>query len=576
MEKRYPVLRIICMSLVLVICGCVGRKPAVADMSRETEKRVEEIERCLGQEEYGKSDSLSRRLLAASCAAHDAAGEARALFYLGVYTGDSVRERRENLHKAERMAEELKDYRLLSQICNSLGITEMAAFRSYDLAHGAFVRSIRYANQAGAPELAVTAESNLSDALRLVNDTLGITHDKAVFEYAVKHNDRSLLISSAFHCGLHYAKHLKDTMGARRYLSVLDTIDGYRHYSDYIRALWHFNNGNLPQAARHIEAARKASPSSSSIALLEAEILNKAGNYAASDSAILRIDRGDVSDRTDNGWIEAYRIEGSNALATGQYARAARSLWEYTLKRDSISRVIDGASIAHYKMMYEVEKKNAELQAEREKRRMMIAGISVAAIIVGLVLGFLVWHNRRKDRLYRAMVKQNRGFIEREHFFEQRISELMDEVAQEKAKGERGLKSEIKANTFQKLWQRILYEMEERQAYKNRNLSRDSMAEELETNHFYLTEVVKENTGLTFPQFVNGYRVREAARMLEDRNNDKSVKEIAGELGFSSTAALHTSFSKAFGMSPGIYRKVSRKDIDEKDNDTDAEPDAVV
>ena len=562
---------LIVLQLLMLLPACGGREDGGSAGGHENER----IELSLEKDDYRTADSLSRLLLEKSRRSGDRLGEAQALFYLGVYTGDSVKARYVNLKKAEEAALELKDNRLLSQIYNSLGISEMAAFRRYDVAHRDFVASIKYANQAHDEELAIKAESNLSDAFRLVGDTLGIVYDKKIFDYAVGHNDRSMLISSAFHCGIHYASHSGNIDDVRKYADVLDTIKGFGHYSDYIRALWYFNRGDMAQSSAEIQKARSKAPDSQTIALLEAEILNRQKQYAASVAVLGRILAKGEPDKSDNRWIEIYRLSGSNALALGAYQRAATDLSRYTTLRDSIARELSEASMAHYKMVYEVEKKNTELTRERAKRQMMIVIIAVAGVLAAFIIGFLVWHNRGKEKLYREMVKQNRAFGEREHFYEQRISELTDELAAEKSGCEKETKSEIKANTFRQLWQRLVVEMEEKGAYRDRNLSRDSLAEALGTNHSYLTEVIKENTGLSFPQFVNGYRVREAARLLEDCGNRKTLSEIALELGFSSTAALHSSFSKAFGMSPGTYRKVARKEPDENKSGTGTPPDAT-
>ena len=65
----------------------------------------------------------------------------------------------------------------------------------------------------------------------------------------------------------------------------------------------------------------------------------------------------------------------------------------------------------------------------------------------------------------------------------------------------------------------------------------------------------------TFGTTPNKYReqqtLAQARSMLE--NSEKSLKEIALELGFSSPGYLSTRFSKAFGVSPREYRKRRRR-----------------
>ena len=68
----------------------------------------------------------------------------------------------------------------------------------------------------------------------------------------------------------------------------------------------------------------------------------------------------------------------------------------------------------------------------------------------------------------------------------------------------------------------------------NADLTRESMAESLNTNRTYLSQIINEQTNLSFNQYVNNYRIEEAIRILSDNNNDMPLKAVCSHIGFRS------------------------------------------
>ena len=80
------------------------------------------------------------------------------------------------------------------------------------------------------------------------------------------------------------------------------------------------------------------------------------------------------------------------------------------------------------------------------------------------------------------------------------------------------------------------------------------MAERLDTNRTYLSKAINENTGKTFTQLVNEYRIRQAISEISDLAADKPLKQIAAEVGFSSLSTFYATFQAVTGMTPARYR----------------------
>ena len=83
-------------------------------------------------------------------------------------------------------------------------------------------------------------------------------------------------------------------------------------------------------------------------------------------------------------------------------------------------------------------------------------------------------------------------------------------------------------------------------------IGRDDIAQALGLSSAYFGKVFREKTGLTFREFTKRLRVSKAQKLL--LLPGKTVAEVAGEVGYSTTAALSRRFEQVCGASPCAYR----------------------
>lgn len=131
-------------------------------------------------------------------------------------------------------------------------------------------------------------------------------------------------------------------------------------------------------------------------------------------------------------------------------------------------------------------------------------------LAVLLVLCF--WFINRRNKLYKSIVAQNQKAIAREKELLLRIK-TVEEKQTNPVHGTES-KNNKKAD---ELYGRLIDAMEHDRMYIDSQLSRDSLAEALDTNRTYLTNLIKERTGMSVPQFINSYRINEAIRILSDK-----------------------------------------------------------
>lgn len=93
-------------------------------------------------------------------------------------------------------------------------------------------------------------------------------------------------------------------------------------------------------------------------------------------------------------------------------------------------------------------------------------------------------------------------------------------------------------------------------AYRNPDLGREMVAEEIGISISYLTQLIKEYSKKNFTGFINDFRVEDVKKMLVDPKFDNyDHLSIGLEAGFKSKSAYYTTFKSLTGKTPAAYKK---------------------
>ena len=121
-------------------------------------------------------------------------------------------------------------------------------------------------------------------------------------------------------------------------------------------------------------------------------------------------------------------------------------------------------------------------------------------------------------------------------------------------------KKEIKKDTSNIHFQKLEVLMQNKHAYLDSNLSRETIANQIGISPGYLSKIVKGTTNNNFSEYVNSYRVDAIKKMIKNPEFNKySLLAIGYESGFTSKTGYYNAFKKHTGMTPNTYKtKINR------------------
>ncbi|GBF37339.1 DNA-binding helix-turn-helix protein [Leptospira johnsonii] len=95
--------------------------------------------------------------------------------------------------------------------------------------------------------------------------------------------------------------------------------------------------------------------------------------------------------------------------------------------------------------------------------------------------------------------------------------------------------------------------MEKEKLYRDEKLGLADLADELALSTHQISELINQEMGKNFSAFVNDYRIKEACELLQ-KEPDRSILDIAFEVGFATKSSFHRAFQKHTGKTPSEFR----------------------
>ncbi|MGZ3766579.1 MAG: helix-turn-helix domain-containing protein [Mucilaginibacter sp.] len=116
--------------------------------------------------------------------------------------------------------------------------------------------------------------------------------------------------------------------------------------------------------------------------------------------------------------------------------------------------------------------------------------------------------------------------------------------------------SSLNDNLKSKHYNDLLALLDQKKLYLDPLLTVEKLARSLNISDKKLSQVINENAGTNFNDFINGYRIQEAKTLIKNVNEQPAnILQIAYEVGFNSKSTFNTAFKKFTSSTPSAYRK---------------------
>ncbi|WP_286693604.1 helix-turn-helix domain-containing protein [Odoribacter sp. N15.MGS-14] len=508
-------------------------------------------------------------------------GQAWLRTYALIYQGQArimlgkTQEGLQDLLEAKRLAETQHNDSALCSVYNGLGLYEQNVNCDYYRSLNYYREGCDIAERCGHQLLYSLLVANIAEVLTLRNEETGLEYAEKCYLLGRQNNEPYLIYCGAISMARNLCLNRK-MEEAWRYTREADRLskrydfenrsDIYNTYGeiawesgDYVKAELYYE-----QAIREHGFSQAAYIVSTYVGYGRALIAQK--KYK---SALEKLLTGkEISEKNITSLFrrEVYLLLSACYDRLGESKEALEYYKKYTTESFRLYNEDKERTEKELMVRYETEKRNKELAQksmllQKEQNRVMaLVGITFVVLIIVLLLYI---NYRKKNRLYKQIVRESVDWLAKERQFSRQIAEQEKQLQEltgkgGSAEGVRYSGSSLNKDSQQELFGRLERLMQNDQVYKNSLFTREKMAELLGTNRTYLSQTINEQTGLTFTHYMNKYRIEEARRILADLQDDTPIKAIAADLGFSSVTTFYTLFKAVVQMSPDQYRKHAR------------------
>jgi len=467
------------------------------------------------------------------------------------------------MQKSLSLAEKLSNYSALCSVYNGLGLYSSMVDRNYYRSLAYYFEGLNVAKKSQNLHLEAILLANICDVYYWEKDPTGLKY--ALECYNIGHNRHdpyAIFVGANSTAYMYYLK--KDYKQALRYIKESEFVmhqNGYYEqavvYNLYGEIL--FALGRDSQAIEYYKKSISYSKTVSATRLSDtywgyALVDIKLKKY---DEAIALLNNGIKTLNRKNFSVRRYDLLAALSKCyelKSQYAISLRYYKVSQTEKDSTFNVEKEAAINEIQTRYDTEHQNRLMKQTRlmvieKEKKLEVTFLMLALVLV--VLGGVVYMYRRTHNLYRKIVRQFRDSVTRENNLKDEISQLQTD----RLNDVKYVKSSLTDQKSSELFRNLDRLMMEKRLYTDNLLTKEKVADYLNTNRTYLSRVINEKTGQTFTKYVNQYRIKEAIKMLSDPYNDTPLKAICYDLGFNSMSTFYSLFSSVTGMTPSQFRQ---------------------
>lgn len=443
-------------------------------------------------------------------------------------------------------------------LSNVLGSYSLRTSLDYSKALNYYIEGLTWAEQSGEIANEIALLSNIVNIFYIQNNPKGLKYAEKAYRLAMEDSTTgnyskcaaNIVMAQMYFIQDRNDEALKYLEEAEKYADAGQALSSYSYiYSllaqihairrDYIKAGLYYK-----KAICYISYTDPGS--ASQVYLTYGNFLAETGDTSKAASMYKR----GLAISESSGNIEYRQALLGNmadlAYNSGDWTEAARYSQMYKLYSESISsrRKAEFNDLIMSKQQTENEKLVLKKELERRKANERFLKLLFIFAIVTILFCFIFIMYQRQRKMYRELVKKHQEYISR---LDRKVENSTD-----------------KDSSRHELFNRIEDLMRNEKVYRKNNLSREMLAEKLNTNQNYISKAINIFAGMPFNRYVDTFRINEAARIISQSPENILFKQLASDVGYNSVTVFSKAFQRETGCSPSIYRKEIQNGKDKK------------
>ncbi|MDR2906972.1 MAG: AraC family transcriptional regulator [Bacteroidales bacterium] len=227
---------------------------------------------------------------------------------------------------------------------------------------------------------------------------------------------------------------------------------------------------------------------------------------------------------------------------------------DYSNFKDSVFNQEEIVEISQLQRLYEVSKANRKIdkltieQQVKDKtiryQRVFQWILIIILITLSALFTFIIVQYKTLNIAYKKLFEKDIQITE----YQKNTTTRHDSV--------KYMKSNLTDDMQHKLLDQIYTLLEDVSIVCDPDLSVEKLADLLQTNRAYVSQVINNALNKNFRSFINEYRIREARRLFSEEDISKfTIESIALMTGFKSRNTFNATFKEITGVSPSFYLK---------------------
>ena len=279
------------------------------------------------------------------------------------------------------------------------------------------------------------------------------------------------------------------------------------------------------------------------------------------DSALSYIKKGlsnPASNLYINNYVNSYRVLTEAYIQKHEPDSSVKYFRLYQQYTDSLFLRKKANNISKLKVIHETDKLLLDIQNKKQKieeynAKFRNLSIGISLLIIAIIVFFIYY--KKLQSSYKSIVKESvkaMRYEEENIALEQKIKSIEKPKEEESDKSPNSFTLEKGDDIFEEI--QTLFKNEKLFVDPDFNLNK--LAERLNSNRTYISNIINSKTGDSFVKFINTHRVNEAKKLLIDSNNKILTLDAIGKLaGFNSASTFNRVFKTETGVTPSFYIK---------------------